>query len=120
MKTAEKQKRPSLSGGNRAACDMAIVASMQGRARKAHGSVYREPDWMRPPCGLDVSPQLRRYTVVSLFQLTLDMLGAIDAPIGYGHVYAPAHYIDAWAEVTDVRDWSPADITRLKKRLAKP
>jgi uncharacterized membrane protein len=42
------------------------------------------------------------------------------APIGYGHVYAPAHYIDAWIEVTDVRDWSLQEITRLKQHLSKP
>ena len=37
-----------------------------------------------------------------------------------GHVYAAAHYIDSWSEVTDVRDWSPAAITRLKQYLSKP
>ena len=45
---------------------------------------------------------------------------ATNAPIGYGHVYAPAHYVDAWIEVTDVRDWSPVEITRLKQHLSKP
>jgi uncharacterized membrane protein len=45
---------------------------------------------------------------------------ATSAPIGYGHVYAPAHYIGAWIEVTDVRDWSPEEITRLKQHLSKP
>ena len=83
-------------------------------------SLYREPDWMRPPRGPDVSPQLRWYPVVTLLQLTMDMLKATAAPIGFGHVYAPAHYIDAWSEVTDVRDWLPAEITRLKQRLSKP
>jgi len=83
-------------------------------------SFYREPDWMLPPRGPDVSPQLRWYPVVTLLQLTLDMLMATTAPIGYGHVYAPAHYIDAWIEVTDVRDWSPEEITRLKQHLSKP
>jgi uncharacterized membrane protein len=83
-------------------------------------SFYREPDWMLPPRGPDVSPQLRWYPVVTLLQLTLDMLRATTAPIGYGHVYAPAHYIDAWIEVTDVRDRSPEEITRLKQHLSKP
>ncbi|WP_454624172.1 alpha/beta hydrolase [Bradyrhizobium cenepequi] len=83
-------------------------------------SFYREPEWMRPPRGPDVSPQLRWYPVVSFLQLALDMFRATDAPIGFGHVYAPAHYVDAWVEVTDVRDWSPEKITRLKQRLSKP
>jgi uncharacterized membrane protein len=83
-------------------------------------SFYREPDWMLPPRGPDVSPQLRWYPVVTLLQLALDMLMAITAPIGHGHVYAPAHYIDAWMEVTDVRGWSPQEIMRLKQHLSKP
>jgi uncharacterized membrane protein len=83
-------------------------------------SVYREPGWMLPPRGPDVSPELRWYPVVTLLQLTLDMLSATDAPTGFGHVYAPSHYIDAWNEVTDVRDWSPAEITRLKQHLSRP
>jgi uncharacterized membrane protein len=83
-------------------------------------SLYREPDWMRPPRGPDVSPRVRWYPVVTLFQLMLDMFMSTDAPVGFGHVYAPAHYIDAWMEVTDVRDWSPDQITRLKQHLSKP
>jgi uncharacterized membrane protein len=82
-------------------------------------SLYREPDWMLPPRGPDVSPQLRWYPVVTLLQLMMDMFMATTAPIGHGHVYAPAHYIDAWIEVTDVRDWSAEDIARLKKYLSK-
>ena len=83
-------------------------------------SFYREPDWMLPPRGPDVSPQLRWYPVVTLLQLTLDMLMATTAPIGYGHVYAPAHYVDAWIEVTGVRGWSREKIARLKQHLSKP
>jgi uncharacterized membrane protein len=83
-------------------------------------SFYREPDWVLPPRGPDVSPQLRWYPVVTLLQLALDMLMATTAPIGHGHVYAPAHYIDAWMEVTDVRGWSPQEIMRLKQHLSKP
>ena len=82
-------------------------------------SFYRAPDWMHPPRGPDVSPQMRWYPVVTFLQLTLDMFRATDAPIGFGHVYAPADYIDAWTQVTDVRGWSAADIARLKEHLAK-
>jgi uncharacterized membrane protein len=84
-----------------------------------YGSLYREPDWMLPPRGPDVSPQLRWYPVVTLLQLMLDMLMATKAPIGYGHVYAPAHYIDAWIEVTDVSDWAAQEVARLKQHLSK-
>jgi len=82
-------------------------------------SLYREPEWMLPPRGPDVSLQVRWYPIVTLFQLMLDMFMATDAPIGFGHVYAPAHYIDAWIEVTDVRGWPTEQITRLKQHLSK-
>jgi uncharacterized membrane protein len=82
-------------------------------------SFYRQPDWMTAPRGPDVSPDLRWYPVVTLLQLALDMAMATTAPMGYGHVYAPEHYIDAWIEVTDVQGWSAAEIARLKQEFAK-
>ena len=82
-------------------------------------SLYREPDWMLPPRGPDVSPQLRWYPAVTFLQLTLDMFMATTAPIGYGHVFAPAHYIDAWIAVTDVRNWSPEEVQRLRQYLGR-
>jgi len=81
--------------------------------------LYRAPDWMTPPRGPDVSPQLRWYPVVTLLQLALDMAMGTTAPVGYGHVYAPQHYIDAWIAVTDVRGWPSGEIARLKQHLAE-
>jgi uncharacterized membrane protein len=69
---------------------------------------------MKTPRGPDVSPELRWYPIVTFLQLTLDVVMATTAPIGYGHVYAAEHYIDAWVEVTDIKDWSADDIARLK------
>ena len=81
--------------------------------------VYRVPDWMAAPRAPDVSPALRWYPVVTMLQLGLDMMTATAAPIGYGHVYAPEHYIDAWLEVTGIEGWSPEEIDRLKRHFAK-
>lgn len=78
---------------------------------------YREPAWMKSPRGPDVAPELRWYPVVTMLQLGLDMAVATATPLGYGHVYAPAHYIDAWIAVTDVKGWSPEDLARLKQHL---
>jgi uncharacterized membrane protein len=77
-------------------------------------SFYRKPAWMNEPRGPDVSGELRWYPVVTMLQLGLDMAMATTTPMGYGHVYAPEHYIDAWIEVTDVKGWSEADVGRLK------
>ncbi|AWC22006.1 putative membrane protein [Aminobacter sp. MSH1] len=80
-------------------------------------SLYREPDWMKTPRGPDVSPELRWYPVVTFLQLTLDLAMATTAPMGYGHVYAAEHYIDAWMQVADIKDWAPGDIAKLKQHF---
>ncbi len=80
-------------------------------------ALYRQPEWMYDPRGFDVSPQLRWYPVVTMLQLALDMAFATTTPLGYGHVYAPEHYVDAWIEVADVEGWSADQINRLKQYL---
>jgi uncharacterized membrane protein len=69
---------------------------------------------MKTPRGPDVSPQLRWFPVVTMVQLLLDMAMATTSPIGYGHVYAPEHYIDAWIAVTDPQGLQANDVIRLK------
>lgn len=78
---------------------------------------FREPAWMRAPRGPDVSPAMRWYPLVTAMQLALDMMLADGAPMGYGHVYAPSHYIDAWRDVSGIDDWPPAGIDALKRAL---
>lgn len=78
---------------------------------------YQRPAWMRTPRGPDVSPDLRWYPVITMLQLALDMAVATSTPMGYGHVYAPEDYVDAWVAVTDVRHWSPDALARLKDHL---
>ena len=39
--------------------------------------------------------------VVTMLQLLFDMMIATTSPIGYGHIYAPEHYIDCWIALTD-------------------
>ncbi|MNT44224.1 hypothetical protein D3C72_1807410 [compost metagenome] len=76
-------------------------------------SLYRRPQWMVHH-GPDVSTSFRWFPVVTLLQLGLDVAAATTAPIGYGHVYAPEHYIDAWTEVTEPQGWNADEIQRLK------
>lgn len=84
----------------------------------AYRDAYRAPDWMSVPRGPDVSPELRWYPVVTMLQLALDMAVATHTPMGFGHVYAPEHYVDAWVAVTDVHDWSAESLAQLKAHLA--
>ncbi|MBP1094400.1 putative membrane protein [Bradyrhizobium japonicum] len=84
----------------------------------AYRDAYQAPAWMRAPRGPDVSPELRWYPVVTMLQLALDMAVATNTPMGFGHVYAPEHYVDAWVAVTDVRDWSADALAQLREQLA--
>ncbi|MBR0824131.1 alpha/beta-hydrolase family protein [Bradyrhizobium manausense] len=79
---------------------------------------YRRPAWLDAPRGPDVSPDLTWYPVVTMLQLALDMAVATGTPMGYGHVYAPEHYVDAWVAVTDVSHWPPEALARLREHLA--
>ncbi len=40
---------------------------------------------------------------------------ATSVPIGYGHNYAPADYINGWIAVTDPQGWTDEDTIRLKQ-----
>ena len=84
----------------------------------AYHDAFRPPAWMNVPRGPDVSPELRWYPIVTMLQLALDMAVATGTPMGFGHVYAPEHYVDAWVAVTDVNDWSADALTKLKEQLA--
>lgn len=84
----------------------------------AYRDAYRPPAWMSAPRGPDVTPELRWYPIVTMLQLALDMAVATNTPMGFGHVYAPEHYVDAWVAVTDVEDWSAEALAQLKQQLA--
>ena len=58
---------------------------------------------MAVPRGPDVSPDFQWYPVVTFLQLTLDIAMATTSPMGYGHVFAAEHYIDAWMQVADIQ-----------------
>ncbi len=79
--------------------------------------LYRRPAWMDPPYGPDVSPDLRWVPVVTMLQLALDMSVSTHTPIGYGHVYAPQHYADAWLAVTGAQGWTDEALAALKRHL---
>jgi len=78
---------------------------------------FRKPAWMDEPRGPDVSPDLRWFPVVTMLQLLVDMAFATTTPLGFGHLYAPEHYVEAWREITEPEGWSEDDIARLKAHL---
>lgn len=82
-------------------------------------SLFREPEWLREPRAPDVSPELRWFPVVTTVQLAADMAVANATPAGYGHNFAPAHYIDAWLALLQPDGWTEAEVRRLKARFAR-
>ena len=82
-------------------------------------AVWSKPEWMNPPLGPDVSPDLVWIPVVSFLQLSFDIMVAVSPPMGFGHVYAFEHYVDAWASLTGPSDWDAERLAELKTRVAK-
>ncbi|MDJ0609372.1 MAG: alpha/beta-hydrolase family protein [Kiloniellales bacterium] len=78
---------------------------------------YREPSWLTGERGPDVSPDFQWFPIVTGFQVAFDMIGASAIGHGRGHLFAAAHYIDAWIAVTEPDGWTEADLARLKARF---
>ena len=55
---------------------------------------------------------------MTFLQVAFDIPMATTVPTGYGHNYAPAHYIDGWIAVTNPAGWSDDDTVRLKRLFA--
>ena len=81
-------------------------------------AAYRQPAWMRAPRAQDVSRDLSWYPIVTMLQLAMDMHAGI-APMGFGHSYAPADYVDAWYHLVEPDGWDEQKLKRLKKDLLK-
>ena len=75
---------------------------------------WQRPQWFDTPRGPDVSPALNWYPMVTFLQLALDTALSQRAPVGYGHVYSPRDYIDAWYEVTQPPGWTRDQLEALK------
>ncbi len=78
---------------------------------------FREPELLKGPRPPDVSPHMTWYPVVTNLQVGLDTSLSMSAPMGFGHVYAPSDYLDAWIEAAGPGDWSPQELDRLRRFL---
>ena len=78
---------------------------------------WQKPAWFDPPRGPDVSPALNWYPMVTFLQLALDTALSQTAPVGYGHVYSPRDYVDAWYEVTQPPGWTRPQLDALKSAI---
>jgi uncharacterized membrane protein len=82
---------------------------------------YREPEWMRAPRGPDVVPIFRWYPLVTGLQLIADIAAGVGAtPPGFGHNFAPAHYVEAWVALTEPAGWTEEALRCLAQASESP
>jgi uncharacterized membrane protein len=81
------------------------------------GLLVARPDWLAERRAGDVDPGMRWLPFVTFWQVTADMVNAMDVPPGHGHQFgtAPA---DAWAAIAPPRGWTSAETQRLRMHLA--
>jgi uncharacterized membrane protein len=78
--------------------------------------MYGRPDWLEQDRGDDVVDAMRWIPFVTFWQVTADLPFAANVPEGHGHVYT-TQYVDAWAQVLRIPDWTPEKADRLRELL---
>jgi uncharacterized membrane protein len=79
--------------------------------------LLHRPDWLKEPRAPDVLPAMRWYPFVTFCQVTADVDGAHQAPVGYGHRYDDAT-IAAWAAIAAPPGWTAARTEQLTRIMA--
>ena len=74
--------------------------------------IWRQPDWISEPRGVDVSDNVRWFPVITFAQITFDQALGNHFTGGHGHNYAP-DVVHSWAAVTPV-DWSQEKLNKLQ------
>ncbi|CTQ53432.1 putative membrane protein [Roseibium album] len=83
-----------------------------------YDSSIRPPAWLNEPRAPDVSQKLSWFPFVTMLQLALDSMFALDVP-RFGHYYVAPDYIDAWATTVNPAGWTDERARHLKELFAK-
>ncbi|MGV0799629.1 alpha/beta-hydrolase family protein, partial [Mycolicibacterium elephantis] len=75
--------------------------------------LFTRPDWLKEPPGIDRSPSMRWYPIVTFWQVAADMTNASSVPEGHGHNYGE-HILDGWVAVAPPEGWTNEDTERLR------
>jgi uncharacterized membrane protein len=79
---------------------------------------FREPEWLEDgQRGPDVSERMNWMPVVTMWQVAADVGAASLVPEGFGHLYGPSEYLDAWIGLIEPADWGANDSRRLADHL---
>ncbi|GAA0781334.1 alpha/beta-hydrolase family protein [Roseibium denhamense] len=76
-------------------------------------SAVKPPAWLNEPRAPDVTGKLTWFPVVTMLQLALDSMFALDVP-RFGHYYVAPDYIDGWAAVVAPEGWTEDKAIELK------
>jgi uncharacterized membrane protein len=79
-------------------------------------ALWRQPEWMEQPRGFDVSENVHWFPIVSAVQAVGDVVGQLNPPPGFGHVYS-TDYVRGWASIMPPEHWTDADTKRLEQFL---
>ncbi len=82
-------------------------------------TIFTRPSWMEGERGEGVSAELQWFPLVTFLQLAMDMAISNDSPLGYGHVYSTADYVDAWAALLEPAGWDAAKLDALKAAVGQ-
>ncbi|WP_419997483.1 alpha/beta hydrolase [Streptomyces boninensis] len=74
----------------------------------------QRPEWVDPPLGPDITPEVNWFPFVTFWQTSVDMAVSYGVPAPHGHRYGDGP-VDGWAEVVPPKGWSAEDTERLKK-----
>ncbi|MCB1265734.1 MAG: alpha/beta hydrolase [Mycobacterium sp.] len=84
--------------------------------------LVERPDWLTEPPGIDRTPSMRWYPIVTFWQVSADMAGNVTnstgTPVGHGHQYGDAQ-LDGWVAVAAPEGWSDFDTDRIRRSLEK-
>ncbi|WP_018334633.1 alpha/beta hydrolase [Actinomycetospora chiangmaiensis] len=78
--------------------------------------LWERPDWLVEPRGYDVLGAMSWYPVITFWQVTIDLVNAVDVPPGHGHVYQD-EVLRGWAAIGAPQGWTDADTTRVQQAL---
>ncbi|WP_298981776.1 alpha/beta-hydrolase family protein [uncultured Roseibium sp.] len=81
-------------------------------------SAIRAPAWLAEPRAPDVSDKLSWFPIVTMLQLVLDSMFALDIE-RFGHYYVAPDYIDGWAAVLEPEGWSQDRAAELKEIFSR-
>ena len=68
---------------------------------------FQVPDWLLPgERGPDISEAMGWFPLVTMWQVALDLPGAGEVPVGFGHLYSYRENVESWVEITQPEGWT--------------